>query len=102
MAATNYRDNATPNGIVSGTIGTELIVIAGGVGQGADQPCREAIVWCEVSKTVTIGGSTAEAAAGPPLPGGANPHPIVIPVSNTNRIFFAGTNGDDVYILWRS
>jgi len=94
----SYRDNAQPSDIVSGEFGSELIAMAGGVGQGADQECREAIVWPERLKLITIGGTTVEAASGPVLP----EYPITIPISNTNKLFFAGTNGENVYITWRS
>jgi len=94
----NYRDNATPSSIVSAAFGVEVVTLADDVGQGGDQECREVIIWPETGKSVSIGESASAAASGPVLPAGA----ITIPISNTNKLYFNGTTGDDVYILWRS
>jgi hypothetical protein len=103
MAAKNYRDNATPCGIVSGAFDVEVITLdSDGVGQGADQECREVILWPEEGKDVMIGGSVASAAAGPVLPDGVSNHPITLPISNTNLLYFKGTAADKVNLIWRS
>jgi hypothetical protein len=103
MADKNYRDNAQPNGIVSGSFDVEVVVLdAGGEGQGADQDCREVIIWPEEGKDVMIGGSVASAAAGPILPDGVTTHPIVLSISNTNLLYFKGTAADKVNLIWRS
>jgi len=94
----NYRDNATPSDVVSGAFGVEVVALADSVGQGADQQCREVTIWPEASKSIKLGSSAVTAAAGVILPAGA----ITIPISNTNLLFFNGTTGDDVYIIWRS
>ncbi len=98
----SYRDNSTPSDIVSGEFGTEVIALAATTftGQGADQPCREVLIWYELGKTVQIGESAAAAAAGPVM--NDSEEYLRIPISNTNKLFFKGTAEDDVYILWRS
>jgi len=51
-----FRANASPSNIVSGSFGVEVITLDGsGLGQGADQPCREVTVWPEASKSIKIG-----------------------------------------------
>lgn len=98
-----YRDNAQPSDIVSGSFDVEVITLDGdGLGQGADQDCREVTVWVEEGKDVGIGGSAASAVAGPLLPDGVSTIPIVLAISNTNKLFFDGTTGDKVNIIWRS
>ena len=99
-----YQDNATPSGIVSGEFGTEVITLAVTtfIGQGSDQPCREVQIWVEEGKDIRIGETAAIAASGPILPDGVTNHPIVLPISNTNKLFFKGSATDDVYLLWRS
>lgn len=94
----DYRDNATPNGIVSGAFGTEVITIALTVGQGADQPCREVVIWPDSQVSVKMGESVVAAAAGPTLASGY----LVLPISNTNKLYFSGTNGNKVNLLWRT
>lgn len=99
----SYRDNAQPSGIVSGEFDVEVITLdSDGVGQGADQDCREVIIWPEEGKDVKIGGSATTALTGPVLPDGVSNHPITIPISNTNKLFFKGTAADKVNIIWRS
>ena len=95
-----YRDNAQPSAIVSGDFDGEVVTIAGNVGQGADQDCREVQIWIPVSDVVRIGGSAASAVTGPILP--TETSPLRIAISNTNKLFFNGTNGDLVNIIWRS
>jgi hypothetical protein len=103
MAVKNYRDNATPSGIVSGSFGTEVITLdSDGEGQGADQECREVIIWVEEAKDVNIGNSDVNAASGPLLPDGVTNHPLPLAISNTNLLFFDGTAADKVNLLWRS
>jgi hypothetical protein len=103
MATKNYRNNATPVGIVSGAFDVEVITLdSDGLGQGADQECREVIIWVEEAKDVRIGGSDATAVAGPLLPDGVTNHPIRLPISNTNMLFFDGTTGDLINLIWRS
>jgi hypothetical protein len=98
-----YRDNATPSDIVSGAFDVEVVTInAASTGQGADQPCREVIIWPEEGKDIKIGGSAASAAAGPVLADGVSNAYLRIPISNTNKLFFNGTQNDTVNILWRS
>ena len=97
----SYRDNATPTGIVSGEFGTEVITIAAGIGVGSDQSCREVIIWPENNKDIRIGESVTAAASGPWLQK-ANSSYLTIPISNTDKLHFNGTNGDKVYLLWRS
>lgn len=95
-----YRDNATPSDIVSGAFGVEVITLDGdGLGQGANQPCREIYVWPEVGKTVGMGETALAAGNGVVLP---EAHPVQIPLSNTNKLFFNGVTGEDVYIIWRT
>ena len=96
----SYRDNASPNGIVSGSFGTEVITLVADAGQGADQDCREVVIWQEAGKTVKIGNSAVNAAAGPVL--NDSEEYLVLPISNTNKLYFSGTTGDNVYLLWRS
>ena len=104
----NYRDNATPSDIVSGEFGVETIALASGsfTGQGADQLCREVIIWAELGKTVRIGEDASAATTGPILAAGIasqdNGSYLRIPISNTNKLYFKGTAEDDVYLLWRS
>ncbi|HEB26228.1 MAG TPA: hypothetical protein ENI05_00425 [Porticoccus sp.] len=104
----SYKDNATPAGIVSGTWGVEKITLAAVTftGNGANQPCREVVIWGELAKVITIGPSAAAAATGLPLLTGiaaqASPQYLRIPISNTNKLFFKGAAEDDVHILWRS
>lgn len=98
----NYRDNATPSGIVSGSFGTEVITLADSIGQGANQQCREVIILVEEAKDITLGESVTAAATGVPLPDGATTHPLRLPISNTNKLHFNGTNGDKVFLIWRS
>lgn len=104
----SYRDNATPAGIVSGEFGVEVITLAATtfVGQGADQPCREVLIWGELDKVITIGESATAAASGVPLLNGiasqSSGQYLRIPISNTNKLFFKGAAQDDVYLLWRS
>lgn len=96
----DYRDNATPSDIVSGEFGVEVITLDGsGLGRGADQPCRELYVWPETGKAMRMGESALAAASGVVLP---EAHPVQIPLSNTNKLYFDGTTGDYVYIIWRS
>jgi hypothetical protein len=93
------RDNAQPSDIVSGEFGVELVTLDGsGLGQGADQDCREITVWPERLKLVAMGETALAAASGVILPEA----PIPVPLSNTSKLFFDGTIGDVVYILWRS
>ena len=94
----NFRDNSTPNGIVSQAFGVEVIVIADTVGQGADQECREVVIWPDSQVSVKLGESVVAAAAGTTL----NSEYLVLPISNTNKLYFSGTNTNRVNILWRS
>jgi hypothetical protein len=94
----NYRDNATPSDVVSAAFGVETVTLADSAGQGADQQCREVIVWPEASKSIKIGHTALVAATGPVIPSGG----LTIPISNTNKLYFGGTTSDKVYILWRS
>jgi hypothetical protein len=93
------KDNATPAGIVSGGFDVQVITIASNIGVGANQVCREVLVWPEAGKTVSIGGSVASAAGGAVLPAAT---PLRIPISNTSKLHFNGTDADKVYILWRT
>ena len=96
----NYRDNATPAGIVSGGFGVEILTFIASAAQGANQPCREVIIWQNSGKVVYIGESAAAAAAGPQL--NDNEEYLVLPISNTNLLFFKGTTGEHVNLLWRT
>lgn len=104
----DYRDNSTPSDIVSGEFGVEVIALAATTfkGQGADQPCREVIIWAELGKTVRIGEDEAAAASGPILLAGiaseTSGNYLRIPISNTNKLYFKGGATDNVYLLWRS
>jgi len=104
----SIQPNATISDVVSGAFGVEVITLAATTftGQGADQPCREVIVWGELDKTIKIGESAAAAAAGVPLLTGvaasATGQYLRIPITNTNLLYFKGTAEDDVYLLWRS
>ena len=102
----NYRDNSTPSNIVSGSFGVEILTFVASAAQGADQPCREVIIWQNFGKTVKIGETAAVAASGPALPlssGTAGSEQYLrIPISNTNKLFFSGTTGEKVNLLWRS
>ena len=100
MAAVGHeKDNAAPSDIVSGGFDVEVVTFVDSKGQGANQPCREVQIWPEAGKTVSVSGTLAGAATGGVLPAA---HPIVIPISNTNKLFFAGVTGEKVYILWRT
>jgi len=96
----NYRDNSTPSNIVSGSFGVEILTFVASAAQGADQPCREVIIWQNSGKTVKIGETAAVAASGPAL--NDNEQYLRIPISNTNLLFFGGTTGEKVNLLWRS
>ena len=104
----DYKDNSSPSNIVSGEFGVETIALAATsfTGQGADQKCREVIIWAELGKTVRIGETAAAATTGPILAAGVGASEsgsyLRIPISNTNKLFFKGTAEDDVYLLWRS
>ncbi len=104
----DYRDNSTPSDIVSGEFGVEVIDLAATtfVGQGADQPCREVIVWGTLDKVIRMGESAAAAFSGVPLLNGiaaqSSGQYLRIPISNTNKLFFQGAAQDNVYLLWRS
>ena len=103
-----YRENSQPSEVVSGSFGVEVITLAATTftGQGADQSCREVIIWGELDKVITIGESAAAAASGVPLLTGiaaqSSGRYLRIPISNTNKLFFKGAAQDDVYLLWRS
>ncbi len=96
----NYRDNSTPSNIVSGAFGVEILTFVASAAQGANQPCREVIIWQNAGKTVKIGETAAVAASGPAL--NDNEQYLRIPISNTNLLFFGGTTGEKVNLLWRS
>lgn len=97
------RDNAQTSSIVSGSFDVEVVTLdSDGLGQGADQSCREVIIWPEEGKDVKIGGSAASALAGPVLADGVSNAYLKFPISNTNKLFFNGTAADTVNILWRS
>lgn len=98
----SYRDNATPSDVVSGEFGTEVITLVASVGQGSNQPCREVIILVAEGKDMLLGEDASAAAAGVPLPDGVTTHPIRLPISNTNKLFFNGTTGEKVYLIWRS
>ena len=98
-----YQDNASPSGIVSGGFGIEVITLdADGEGQGSDQPCREITILVEEGKDVLLGNTAVIAASGVPLPDGVSTIPLVLPLSNTNLLFFDGTSADKVYLIWRT
>lgn len=98
-----YRDNATPTDVVSGEFGTEVITLdSDGLGQGSDQGCRSITILVEEAKDVTFGESVLAAASGVPLPNGVSTHPLELPVSNTNKLYFKGTAADKVFLIWRS
>ncbi len=96
----NYRDNATPAGIVSGGFGVEILTFVASAARGADQPCREVTIWQNSGKTVKIGETAIAAAAGPAL--NDNEEYLVLPLSNTNLLFFSGATGEKVNLLWRT
>ena len=96
----DYRDNATPSNIVSGAFGIEILTFVASAAQGANQPCREVIIWQNSGKTVKIGETAAAAASGPAL--NDNEQYLRIPISNTNLLSFSGTTGEKVNLLWRS
>ena len=97
-----YRDNASPSAIVSGGFGIEVITLADSAGQGSDQPCREVTILVEEGKDIKLGNSAAIAAVGVPLPDGISVVPLVLPLSNTNLLYFNGTTSDKVYLIWRT
>lgn len=98
-----YQDNASPSDVVSGGFGIEVITLDGsGEGQGADQPCREITILVEEGKDVLLGNTALIAAAGVPLPDGVTTVPLVLPLSNTNLLFFDGTATEKVYLIWRT
>ncbi len=103
-----YNDNASPSGIESGGIGVEVITLAAStfIGRGADQPCREVLIWGELDKVITIGEDATAAASGVPLLTGiaaqSSGQYLRIPISNTNKLFFKGAAQDEVYLLWRT
>ena len=56
----DYRDNAVPSNIVSGSFGVEILTFVASAAQGANQPCREVIIhW---GRHQTGNGYTASAA----------------------------------------
>ena len=95
-----YQDNASPSGIVSGGFGVEILTFVDSAAQGADQPCREVIIWQNAGKTVKIGETAAAAASGPAL--NDSEEYLVLPISNTNLLYFGGTTGEKVNLLWRT
>lgn len=98
----NFRDNASPVGIVSGTFGTDLAIFVtdNDPVQVDDNDCREVFLWAGLSAELLIGETLAKASSGvlPPLD-----FIFRLPMSNTNKIF-----SDNVFsatlrnILWRS
>ena len=95
-----YQDNASPSDIVSGGFGVEVLTFVDSAAQGADQPCREVIIWQNAGKTVKIGETAAAAASGPAL--NDSEAYLRLPISNTNLLFFGGTTGEKVNLLWRT
>lgn len=96
----SYKDNSSPSDVVSGSFGVEILTFVASAAQGANQPCREVTVWQNSGKTVKIGHTAAAAASGPAL--NDNEQYLKIPISNTNKLFFGGTTGEKVNLLWRS
>ncbi len=95
-----YQDNASPSDIVSGGFGVEVLTFVDNAAQGADQPCREVIIWQNAGKTVKIGETAAAAASGPAL--NDSEAYLRLPISNTNLLYFGGTTGEKINLLWRS
>ncbi len=95
-----YQDNASPSDIVSGGFGVEVLTFVDSAAQGADQPCREVIIWQNAGKTVKIGETAAAAASGPAL--NDSEAYLRLPISNTNLLYFGGTTGEKVNLLWRT
>ncbi len=95
-----YNDNASPSDIVSGGFGVEVLTFVASAAQGANQPCREVIIWQNAGKTVKIGETAAAAASGPAL--NDSEAYLRLPISNTNLLFFGGTTGEKVNLLWRT
>ncbi len=95
-----YRENSQPSEVVSGTFGVETITLVDSAGQGSNQSCREVTVWPETGESIKIGESAAVAATGPLL--NDTEAYLRIPISNTNKLYFGGTTGKKVYLLWRS
>ena len=96
----SYKDNASPSDIVSGSFGVEILTFVASAAQGANQPCREVTIWQNAGKTVKIGEDATAAASGPVL--NDSEAYLRIPISNTNKLFFGGTTGEKVNLLWRS
>ena len=95
-----YQDNASPSDVVSGGFGVEILTFVDSAAQGADQPCREVIIWQNAGKTVKIGETAAAAASGPAL--NDSEAYLRLPISNTNLLYFGGTTGEKINLLWRS
>ncbi len=95
-----YQDNASPSDIVSGGFGVEVLTFVDSAAQGANQPCREVIIWQNAGKTVKIGETAAVAASGPAL--NDSEAYLRLPISNTNLLYFGGTTGEKVNLLWRT
>ena len=80
--------------------GTARIMLAAGVGQGPNQPCRSC--WIKPADT-----NTATVYLGPSNPANANNYPLPqndlpVHVTNLNKLFFYSTDIDAVIsILWR-
>lgn len=82
----NFRDNASPSGIVSGTVGVDSEGFVGDndPDQVDDNDCREVLLWAAISNHLLIGETSSKASSGVLLPLGFVFH---LPMSNTNKIF---------------
>lgn len=76
--------------------GTFVLTIADGVIVGGNVPCSGCWVKAEATKTVYINIGSAAANTNPIMDNSF----IFLPVSNLNKLYFAGTNGDKVYIIY--
>lgn len=78
--------------------GTEVITLdAGGAGQGSDVDCRQVKVMAEASKTAYVGNSSSVDNTYPVLPNTAY---LPIEVNNTSLLYFSGTAGDKIYLIY--
>lgn len=86
----------------SPTGGFVEVTIASGVGRGNDGtplPCRKVYVSAQTGKTITMSvGSAVGTATGFLLP--QEPDFIELNVSDVSALYFKGTNGDKVRILY--
>lgn len=79
--------------------GQEVITIASTSGQGSDQRCKSCYVYAPSTNTGTVymnAGSAADSNDAPLI----QDCPLLLPIANTEQLYFSGTNDDVVVIIW--